>query len=66
MSKRVFLKATRDVAAGEELLVCYGAGYQRASYTSSCADEARSDEWTRRDYARIRPLITRRQSPGIA
>ena len=58
--------ATRRIEAGEELLVCYGAAYQRASYTSSCADEARSDEWTRRDYARIRPLITRRQSPGIA
>ena len=48
------------IEAGEELLVCYGAAYERASYTSSCADEARSDEWTRRDYARIRPLITRR------
>ena len=57
--------ATRRIEAGEELLVCYGAGYQRASYTSSCADEARSDEWTRRDYARIRPLITRRPSSGV-
>ena len=52
--------ATRRIEADEELLVCYGAAYERASYASDCADEARSDEWTRRDFERIRPLITRR------
>ena len=32
MSKRVFLKATRDVAAGEELLVTYGHTYHRLHF----------------------------------
>jgi hypothetical protein len=33
MSKRVFLRATRDIAAGEELLVSYGHTYHAIHFS---------------------------------
>ena len=35
VSKRVFLCATRDIAAGEELLVTYGTTYHKIHFASS-------------------------------
>lgn len=49
--KHVFLRPTREIAAGEELLTCYGPAYKR-SYKVGCPEAAAAD------YYSAAPVIT--------
>ena len=42
VSKRVFLRATRDIAAGDELFVTYGTTYHNIHFSPSPAAVSRS------------------------
>ena len=47
--------ATRDVLAGEELLVCYGAKFPRA-YTTTCSNVELLSRWARQQERLLRPI----------
>ena len=49
--------AAREIAPGEELVVCYGATFQRATYRTTCSDATLLARWTELQKRVLPPLL---------